>query len=255
MAAAGLTLLSACATKGDLRDLTRAIEAQSARTDATLASLGIEINALQDTLETQSGLVVDTRGGVTRDLREIRDQLTRLEQLTGQVQRAVRQLAQRMQQELETSRLPPSSMPRDADSLRTRLVDDEGVGARMSDPDELYDVAYREFQRGSFFTARAGFERFLEMAADHPRAPGVHFYLGDIAEQEGRLDDALEAYLRVQELFPSSSMVPRALYRAGKLEADRGNDDEARELLQRLVNTYPDDDVAELARELLREIG
>jgi TolA-binding protein len=242
-------------TKGDLKDLTAAVQEQAARTDARLASLGQEIAALQDTLDVQTDQAIDTRGGVSRDLRQIRDQLSRLEQLTGQVQRSVQLLEQRFEQELAQMELPPSTMPRDADSLRTQVVDDAGAGAPSGDPDELYQVAYREFQRGSFFTARAGFEQFLQVAADHPRVPSVHFYLGDIAEQENRLDEALESYLRVPQLFPSSEMVPRALYRAGKLEAERGNASEARELLERLVNTYPDDDVAELAQELLREIG
>jgi TolA-binding protein len=39
------------------------------------------------------------------------------------------------------------------------------------------------------------------------------------------------------------------------VEHERGNDDEATTHLQRLVNSYPDSGVAELARDLLEEIG
>ena len=52
-----------------------------------VAGLLAEIEALQDTLEIQSGMVVDTRGGIARELRDVQDQLSRLTALTGQIQR------------------------------------------------------------------------------------------------------------------------------------------------------------------------
>ena len=73
-------------------------------------------------------------------------------------------------------------------------------------------------------------------------------------EQENRLDEAIEAFLRLPELFPTADRVPQALYRVGSIYELQGNLDQAVIYLERVVNTYPDSGAAELARELLREI-
>jgi TolA-binding protein len=250
-----LVALPACATKGDIKGVTAAVEGlreQAETTDATIRALGQEIGALQDTLETESGRGVDSRGGIARELRAIHDQLDRLEQLTGLIQAQLRRLDTSVTSGLQNiQQLPTTVMP---DSTRDLLRDTSG-DASTSDPGAIFDVAIRMFNSGSLSTARAGFEQFLQVAPSHARAPVAYFNLGDIASQENRLDDAVESFLRVPELYPESDIVPRALYRAGSVEHERGNDDEATTHLQRLVNSYPDSGVAELARDLLEEIG
>jgi TolA-binding protein len=254
----GLLLLAlpGCATKGDVKAVTAAVDGlrvQSERTDSTLRALGVEIAALQDTLETEAGRGLDSRGGIARELRAIRDQLNRLEQLTGQIQAQVSRMDARVSSSLQNIRqLPTTVRP---DSTRDLLREDSGGDAPAGDPDAVFEVAVRLFNSGSLATARAGFEQFLQMAPGHDEAPVAYFNLGDIAFQEDRLDDSVAAFLRVPELFPDSDIVPRALYRAGSVEHERGNDEAATRHLERVVNSYPDSGVAELARDLLEEIG
>jgi TolA-binding protein len=250
-----LLVLPACATKGDIKAVTDAVDGlrvESERTRETLLSLGVEIAALQDTLETESGRGVDSRGGIARELRAIHDQLNRLEQLTGQIQAQVTRLDSRVTSGLQRIRqLPTTVVP---DSTREALRD-SSRNTSTGDPDAVFDVAVRMFNSGSLATARAGFLQFLQTAPTHERAPVAHFNLGDIASQEDRLDDAVQAFLRVPELFPTSDYVPRALYRAGALEHERGNDAAATTHLERVVTSYSESGVAELARDLLEEIG
>jgi tol-pal system protein YbgF len=111
-----------------------------------------------------------------------------------------------------------------------------------------------QLSRGSVNTARRAFESFLAEYPDHRLAPSSQFFLGDILDQQNRLDDAIEAFLRVTQLYPASDRVPQALYRIGAIYGLQGNVDQAETYLERVVNTYPDSGAAELARELLREI-
>jgi len=111
-----------------------------------------------------------------------------------------------------------------------------------------------QYGRGSVNTARRAFEGFLADYPDHRLAPSSQFFLADILEQENRLDDAIEAFLRVSQLYPAADRVPTALYRIGAIYGLQGNVDQAETYLERVVNTYPDSGAAELARELLREI-
>ena len=246
-------LTSGCATKGDVRDLREAITEQSEQQDDRLARLvsGLvaEIEALQDTLEIQSGMVVDTRGGIARELRDVQDQLSQLTALTGQIQRTVALLSQRL--EADRERGAQATLP-SPDSLQ-----EVGSTTGPVDPaaaEETYQAAMTQFNRGSVNTARRAFESLLADYPDHRLAPSSQFFLADILEQENRLDEAIEAFLRVAELYPTADRVPQALYRIGAIYELQGNGDQAVIYLERVVNTYPDSGAAELARELLREI-
>ena len=255
-----LLVLPACATKGDIAELTAAVDglrAQSARTDSVLGELARDIDRLQDTVRTAQGQQIDTRGSMARDLRQINDQLSRIEQLVGLIQSEMSRLEDRVVRRVgSVEQLPTSERP---DTLRGQRLRDPGnqpQTTRGGDPDAIFDVALRQYRNQALVTARTGFSQFLNMAPpNHPRAAEAWFYLGDIQEQQENLEAALDAFLRVHELFPGSDQVPMALYRAGALEHERGNDEQAREHLRRLVNSFPESDAAGLARELLEEIG
>ena len=79
--------------------------------------------------------------------------------------------------------------------------------------------------------------------------------LADILEQQDRPEDALEAFLEVQRLFPAHAKVPEALYRIAELQIELDDADAARLTLERIVNTYPGTMMAMLARDKLEEIG
>jgi tol-pal system protein YbgF len=119
----------------------------------------------------------------------------------------------------------------------------------------LYGIARDQHQRGSLSAAQQAYEQFLEEYPNHPLAADAQFFMADILEQQDRPEDALQSFLGIPSLYPTASRVPEALYRAGILQADLGQTDEARSTLQRLMNTYPDSGVALLAREKLEELG
>ena len=85
-------------------------------------------------------------------------------------------------------------------------------------------------------------------------APSAHLHLGELLSGEERLEEAVEAYLEVPRLFPTAEEVPDALYRAGVLSIELADYEQARQLLERLVNTYPGHRYAEQARERLQGI-
>ena len=100
----------------------------------------------------------------------------------------------------------------------------------------------------------AAFDSFLQTYPTHPLAPDVRYYLADILVQENRVEEALRGFREIPELFPTASKVPDAMYRSALLLIELEQTEEAVAVLERIVNTYPDTDVAELAGERLREI-
>ena len=248
-----LLLSAGCAMKGDVRRLQDEVAGQAARQEAQLRELSADIQALQDSLEIQSAIqsemVVDTRGGIARELRDIQTQLSQLTELTGQIQRSVVLLSERLQ--AGGARVTTLPQRADPDSLRA-LLGRGGGGPGAAD--ETYEAAVVQFNRGSLNTARMAFSRFLGDYPDHRLAPSAQFNLGDILFQENRLDEAIGEFLRVAQLYPTADQVPVALYRIGLIYVLQEDVEMARTYLERVVNTYPDSGAADLARDLLEEI-
>jgi TolA-binding protein len=230
------------------------VAGQTARQEALLRDLSADIQALQDSLEVQSAIanemVVDSRGVIARELRDMRTELSQMFQLVGQIQRTVVLMSQRLQ--AEGGRVTTSTLRADPDSLGALIA---RGGADPADCDEIWDAAVTQFNRGSLAAARMGFTGFLSDCSDDDRlAPRAQFNLGDILERENRLDSAIEAFLRVAELYPSADDVPMAYYRVALIYVLQENVASARTYLELVVNSYADSGVAELARAELQEI-
>jgi TolA-binding protein len=84
-----------------------------------------------------------------------------------------------------------------------------------------------------------------------PLAPEARYYLALILNNEGDVEGAIDAFLEIPEFHPTAERVPDAYYWAGSLNLGLGNTDQARQYLERVVNTWPDSDVADLARDEL----
>lgn len=254
---AGVLTLGGCATKSDIRDLQTEVRDQlaalAARQDSLLAELHVETISTQDTLRTQSDQIFDFRGEITRQLQAIAQGQTRLEALVGENQRGIAsvrdQLANLRRFPTGTVQAPP------VDSASTTTGGGETVAGTGGNAEQLWAAAREQHQRGSYSTAQRAYEQFLEEYPNHPLAPDAHFYLADILQQEDRPEDALEAFLEIQRLYPTAARVPDALYRAAILQRELGDTEAAQATLQRIINTYPDASIAMLARDLLEEIG
>jgi len=247
--------LSGCATKRDVRDLQATISALAAQQEAALGELqGLNI-AVQDTLRGQSDALFESRGEILRRLREIEQQLITLHELTGQNQRALATL-----RDLLEGRRPSSLAPMRTDTEPGQVIDPTFVPAGPPTTNseaalQTFNAGVGAFNRGSITTARRAFQQFLQDYPTDALASEAHFYLADLLYQENRLEEAVQAFLRVQELFPTARRVPDALYRVGVIYIDLEQLEDARQYLQRVVTSYPDTDAAVLARERLAEIS
>lgn len=255
LAVLGLSL-SGCATKRDVRDLRSEIQALAEQQRDALGQIeGLNL-AVQDTLRGQSDALYESRGETLRLLRQVEQQLITLRELTGQNQRALTTLRDL----LERGRTSAGPL-----TVRT----DPPGGGQVMDPDfepdpqtqpseaavETYNAAVGAFNRGNIGSARRAFNEFLQRYPNDPLAPDAHFYLADLLVQEDRLEEGISAFLRIPELYPTAKKVPDALYRVGIVYIAMEEYENAREYLERVVNSYPDSGAATLAQERLAEIS
>lgn len=257
LAAAAVSVLGGCATKGDLRNLQTEIRALAVRQDSLIAELRRETLSTQDTLRETTDQLFDFRGDISRQLREISRSLGTLEAMVGENQRGIAGVRDQL---ANLRRLPAGGMaaggdpsePGDADPMAPA---GEGETEEMAGgADEVYEAAVAQFNRGSLSAARIAFRQFLQAYPNHRLAPDAHYYLADLMVQEDQLESALEAFQEIPELFPTADRVPEALYRVALLQIELERADEAEATLERIVNSYPDAGVALLAREKLDEL-
>lgn len=251
---AGLVSVTGCATKQDIRELRTELADELRRVAEAQDSLRAEIRRqsleTQDTLRSASRELVDIRGDVLTTLNRIGSQLGRIQELVGQNSLNISSLRDQM---TVMRRGGAGLAPADVDGAGSVQAPTTSTGT--GEADAMYNAAIRQFQRGSLSAARAAFQQFLTTYPSHELAPQAHYYLADILVQEDALEEAISAFAEIPELFPTSPVVPDALYRMGVLHIELGNEGEARQILERVVNSYAESSVAELARDRLSEIG
>lgn len=253
LAVAAVATLGGCAMKSDIRDLQAEIRTLTVRQDSLISELRAATASTQDTLRNQAGELFSFRGEVTRLLRETRDELSQIRALTGENQRRIVNLGDRLGS--QSAGAGGGGGAPDGPSEDTGVSEDLPGISGDSDASELWQTATEQLSRGSLNTAQRAFEQFLDEFPNHDRAPDAYFFLADIHVQQGEPEEALEGFREVQERFPGSSRVPDALYRIAILQIEAGDVDDARETLERIVNTYPDTAIALIARDKLDEIG
>ncbi|MDA0328536.1 MAG: tol-pal system protein YbgF [Gemmatimonadetes bacterium] len=243
-----------CAMKGDIRLLQEELRAIAARQDSLVADLRVEAQSTQDTLRTQGDQMFDFRGDINQQLQSINQSLVRLEAMAGESQRGLVSV----RDQLANIRGAPGSTGQQVatqDSAGTvRGSESLGVGG-SGNPDQLWQVAQEQLDRGSLTSASRAFQQFVAEHPNDPRRPDAHFFLADILTQQNRPEDALQAFQAIQQLFPTAPRVPDALYRVAVLQEQMGDVAAAKATLERIVNTYPGEMISMLAREKLREIG
>jgi outer membrane protein assembly factor BamD len=83
--------------------------------------------------------------------------------------------------------------------------------------ESLFQAALREFERGKWDNAAAGFEKLtLELAPRDTLAARSFWYLGLARHQQRDFLRAAQAFQRIFESYPDDSLAERALYNEGR---------------------------------------
>lgn len=117
-----------------------------------------------------------------------------------------------------------------------------------------FDAALDEFREGRFREAIMGFQQFLSDYPESRLAGDARYWLGESHYLRRNYDAAMEAFIDLGLRDPQSARLPDALLKLGYLYGARGDIDRAREVLQKLVQVYPDTQAASLAERRLESL-
>ena len=252
-------VLAGCATSGDLQNLRYEVRVLSARQDSAFEALrrvvdGANAEAL-DSVAELARLLFELRGDVSNRLLAIQDQQLVMGELVGQSQYSLAQMTEELNAQRRQIERVSRPMPADTVAGREEEAGEEPSEGQFSDADEEAFAAIVEvLDMGLTGSARRALETFLEEYPNSDYAPAAYLHLAELRALDDELDEAIDAYLTIPDLFPDAEEVPRALFQAGLLCIAIGEGARAREYLQRLIESYPDHALTPRARERLEAI-
>lgn len=194
-----------------------------ARTNDSVRVLGQRLGAFQATI-----------GG---ELYEMGKQLITIQELAGMSSKRIMELRSTMEERAQSATSP-----------------DTAASAAAPGPAQLFQLSFEQLRRGSYPTARAGFEELLRRYPDFEEASAAQLYIGQSYAEERRTADADSVYALVVTRYPRSKDAPTALYKYGLSQLSQGKKAAARAALQRVVREYPQSTEAELAGDRLKTI-
>lgn len=116
-------------------------------------------------------------------------------------------------------------------------------------------MAYQDYLRGHDELAITSFQQFLKDYPTSSLVPQAIFYLGEVYENQRDLESAAEMFERLVTAYPSSRFVSSALFKLGRLALRRGDPLVAKQHWSKILQDFPRTPEARLARQAMVKNG
>jgi len=127
----------------------------------------------------------------------------------------------------------------------------KGVSAAVGD---LYKDAYETYQKGDLEGARRKFEAFLKQYPNTELSDNAQFWIGETYYLKKDFEKAILEYEKAIAKYPEGDKIPAALFKQALAFQELGDKTNARNLLKRVIERYPQSDQAEMAKKKLETI-
>ncbi|HEX9491802.1 MAG TPA: tol-pal system protein YbgF, partial [Thermoanaerobaculia bacterium] len=146
-----------------------------------------------------------------------------------------------------TTAAPPAPQP---------AMTEVNVPAPTSDnPMEVYQAAYRDYQRGNYDLALAGFHDFLAKYPNSELSSNAEYWIGESLYSQKKYSEAIEQFNGVVNKYPKSDKAPGALLKKGYAYLALNDRPRAIVQFQYVVHEYPSSREAALAKDRLKQLG
>ena len=120
---------------------------------------------------------------------------------------------------------------------------------------EVYQAAYRDYQRGNYDLALAGFRDFLSRYPDSELAANAEYWIGESLYSQKKYSEAIDQFNRVVNKYPKSDKAPGALLKKGYAYLAINDRPRAIVQFQYVVHEYPNSRESGLAKDRLKQLG
>jgi tol-pal system protein YbgF len=257
-------LLGGCVTGSDIESLRteiRDLEDEVSELKRQ-ASSKEEVQQLNQTLATQTQTLLKSNADISVKVDAMDERLQNatgnIEQTNYRVDRIAQQLAQAQRDvnELKSARAATAS-PAGTPGAATPITDEMTVAddASTESPLEIYQSAYRDYQRGNFDLAIDGFRDYLKRETSSDLSDNAAYWVGESLFSQKKYEDSISQFDSVINTFPKSDKVPAALLKKGYAYIELGERAQGIVQLQYVVHEHPRSAEAALARQRLKALG
>ena len=124
-----------------------------------------------------------------------------------------------------------------------------------ANPMETYQAAYRDYQKGNYDLAMAGFREFIEKNPNSEYADNAAYWIGESLFSQKKYPEAIQQFDSVVSRYSRSDKVPGALLKKGYAYIAIGDRSRGIVQLQYVVHEHPSAPEAALARQKLKQLG
>ena len=123
------------------------------------------------------------------------------------------------------------------------------------DPVKMYQTAYRDYQRGNYDLAIAGFKDFIARNPNSDLADNAAYWIGESLYSQKKYREAIAQFDSVVTKYPQSDKVAGALLKKGYAYIALGEKSQGIVQLQYVVHEHPHSPEAAVARQRLKALG
>jgi tol-pal system protein YbgF len=137
----------------------------------------------------------------------------------------------------------------------TELVVPPPPATPGEDPVQVYQSAYRDYQRGNYDLAISGFQDFIARNPSSDLADNAAYWIGESLFSQKKYREAIQQFDSVVTKYPQSDKVPGALLKKGYAYIATNEKAKGIVQLQYVVHEHPTSQEAALARQKLKQLG
>jgi tol-pal system protein YbgF len=234
-------------SKDEVQNVNQRIAEQAEQLLRSNATLVAKVDQMSTTVQSIQGTVEQSTNRVDR----LGQQLTQAQRDVDELKRASAAAAAAAQVPAPGAAAEGGGTPQNPASSTQMTVP---VGA-TDDPAQVYQEAYRDYQRGNFDLAIAGFQDFLKSSPNSDLADNAAYWIAESLFSQKKYRDAIEQFDNVVTRYPRSDKVPGSLLKKGYAYISIGERSQGVVQLQYVVHEHPTSQEAALARQRLRQLG
>ncbi len=225
-------------SKEEVSNVNKTIAEQTQTLLKSNATLVAKVDQIEDKIQNAQGATEQTNYRLDR----MTQQLTQTQHDVDELKAAVRAAA-----------APPSASPVPSPSGSALTV--QPVTAPSEDPMQTYQAAYRDYQRGNYDLAVAGFRDFAAKNPNSELSGNAAYWIGESLYSQKKYREAIQQFDSVVTKYPRSDKVAGALLKKGYSYIALGEKSPGIVQLQYVVHEHPTTPEAALARQKLKSLG
>jgi tol-pal system protein YbgF len=263
-------LLAGCVTSSDVQRLQSQInelQDQLAQVKRS-ASSKEEVQGVNQRIAEQTQTLLKSNATLVAKVDAIEEKMNNtqggIEQTNYRLDRMVQQLTQ-AQHDIEdlksatarTATPVPPAGTNGAPTPGTPAITEVTVPAPAGteDPMQMYQAAYRDYQRGNYDLSIAGFRDFITRNPNSDLAGNAAYWIGECLFSQKKYREAIEQFDTVVTRYPQSGKVAAALLKKGYSYIALGERAQGVVQLQYVIHEHPNTQEAALARQRLKQLG